>query len=101
MARTPYFTEDLRFTRHGADKVTGEDMVRVVDVGTAPERDIGSILKASTSRGGEDRGLVLQLRTLLDKCLELDPAKRMTPHDALLEPFMKFGVGVGWKPART
>lgn len=31
---------------------------------------------------------LLSLVDLLDKCLQLDPAKRLTPRDALLHPFV-------------
>ena len=89
LARAPHFTEDNRFRRHDQDRVTGKHVLRVVDVTTpAPGCDVGAMLKASMSKDGEDRAMVMQLRALLEKCLELDPAKRIKPAEALADAFV-------------
>ena len=36
----------------------------------------------------DDRRLVLLLKDLIEKCLILDPLKRITPEDALRHPFL-------------
>jgi serine/threonine-protein kinase PRP4 len=59
---------------------------------SGPSRDIRSrILPSSNIQLKMKDDEIKQLTNfvdLLDKCLQLDPAKRITPRDALLHPFV-------------
>ena len=43
----------------------------------------------------DDRSLVRQLKDLMDKMLELDPARRISPKDAMAHPFLRVKEGGG------
>lgn len=60
--------------------------MRLVDV-NSPVKDLTSILLSSKA-GADDRNLVNKLSDLLEKCLILDPAKRIKVSDALKHPFL-------------
>lgn len=55
-----------------------------------PVRDIKSRIMAASSGGvTEDEGrLLLAFIDFLDKCLTLNPERRMTPKEALAHPFI-------------
>jgi serine/threonine-protein kinase PRP4 len=56
-----------------------------------PVRDLRARLMPSASaklRDDEAR-LLASFVDLLDKCLQLDPAKRITPREALIHPFVR------------
>ncbi|KAG8804783.1 U4/U6 small nuclear ribonucleoprotein prp4 [Serendipita sp. 398] len=60
---------------------------------TKATRDLRSRLLPN-SRGGDDAAAaeekeILALIDLLDKCLQLDPARRITPKEVLLHPFIR------------
>jgi serine/threonine-protein kinase PRP4 len=59
---------------------------------TNPTRDLRSRILPSSSvqvKMKEDElKPMLHFVDLLEKCLQLDPAKRITPRDALLHPFV-------------
>jgi len=40
----------------------------------------------------EEKKKVLQLKDLLEKCLALDPSRRMTPEEALKHPFIDYNI---------
>ena len=59
-------------------------------------RDLGLCLKIYEGDQG-DKKMLLALKDLLDKCTCLDPAKRMTPEEALKHPFINQLTGGGDK----
>ncbi|KAG8740380.1 U4/U6 small nuclear ribonucleoprotein prp4 [Ceratobasidium sp. 414] len=72
------------------DKITGADVTRKVII-AKPARDVRTRIMAAN--GGkvadEDSKLVMSFVDLIDKCLTLDPARRITPKEALMHPFVR------------
>lgn len=62
-------------------------MLRLLDTVKA-KNDLASTLAAAKS-STDDRKLVLELRSLLERMFVLDPAKRISVRDALAHPFVK------------
>lgn len=56
-----------------------------------PTRDLRArLVPSSAAKSNDDETkLLLSFVDLLDKCLSLDPAKRLTPRDALIHPFIR------------
>jgi len=83
-----YFDDMGAFESIEKDRVTGADVVRKVHV--ARPRDLRSrILPAASKVSDEDSKMILSFVDLLDKCLMLDPARRITPKEALVHPFIR------------
>ncbi|KAL5528939.1 hypothetical protein ACEPAG_4913 [Sanghuangporus baumii] len=84
-----YFDEMGAFQSVEHDKVTGVDVIRKVHV-TKPTRDIRSrLLPSSMKVADEEAKLVTSFIDLLDRCLMLDPSRRITPKEALMHPFIR------------
>ena len=67
-----------------------QDVVKKVHV-TKPARDLRQRLMPphSVKLKDEENKLLLSFIDLLDKCLALDPSKRITPKEALVHPFIR------------
>lgn len=65
-------------------------MTRTVHI-SKPSRDLRSRLvpPASAKLKDDETKMVLAFIDLLDKCLALDPTRRLTPRDALMHPFVR------------
>ncbi|KAF3918312.1 hypothetical protein ABW21_db0205315 [Orbilia brochopaga] len=87
-----HFDENLNFMSVEKDKLTNKDVVRVVNF-TKPTRELKPRLMASTSgmKDAEIKELNLFI-DLLDRCLQLNPEKRITALDALKHPFIHRSV---------
>ncbi len=73
---------------HFIQEPTSADSFRKIRAFGAPTRDLKEEVLAS--RGAEeDREQVLLFHDLLDKCLALDPSKRITVFAALQHPFFQ------------
>jgi len=83
-----HFDVDLDFLYKEKDKVTGREIIRTLkfEHQARPGKDLRSLLMPVKLPESEARK-VMQLADLLEKCLMLDPAKRMKPVDALRHPF--------------
>ncbi|KAK6512381.1 U4/U6 small nuclear ribonucleoprotein prp4, variant 2 [Arthrobotrys musiformis] len=83
-----HFDEMLNFRSVEKDKLTNKDVVRVINF-TKPTRELKPRLLASTSgmKDVEIKELNLFI-DLLDRCLQLNPEKRITPLEALKHPFI-------------
>ena len=78
------------FRKHDLDKVTGDPIVRIVNVLTAKtEASLSQVLlKASKGSGGvSERVEVLKFANFLNRCLALDPARRVSVRQALQHDF--------------
>ncbi|KAK0662187.1 Serine/threonine-protein kinase prp4 [Lasiodiplodia hormozganensis] len=70
------------------DKITGKDVTRMMNF-VKPSRDLKSRLISSTKGLSEAEIKEINLfYDLLDKCLALNPEKRITPTEALKHPFI-------------
>ena len=58
---------------------------------TNPKRDMKARLMppSSVKLKDDEMKLLLSFIDLLDKCTALDPAKRLTPKEALVHPFIR------------
>ncbi|EGN96450.1 hypothetical protein SERLA73DRAFT_186186 [Serpula lacrymans var. lacrymans S7.3] len=85
-----YFDEMGGFDSVEKDRVTGSDVVRKVHI-SKPSRDLRSRLMppASVKLKDDESKLLASFIDLLDKCLALDPARRITPREALVHPFIR------------
>ncbi|KAK7040325.1 U4/U6 small nuclear ribonucleoprotein prp4 [Paramarasmius palmivorus] len=85
-----YFDDMGAFNSVERDRVLGTDVVKKVHI-SKPVRDLRSRLMppASVKMKDEESKLLLAFVDLLDKCLALDPARRITPKEALTHPFIR------------
>lgn len=74
---------------------TSQSAIKVMPM-SKPVRDLRARLLPSAivqSRMRDDElKFLLSFVDLLDKCLQLDPAKRITPREALQHPFLRAGA---------
>lgn len=83
-----HFDEMANFRSVEQDKLTGKDTIKTLAF-SKPSRDLRTRLM-SASKGLSDTEIKeLELfRDLLDRCLALNPEKRITPAEALRHPFI-------------
>lgn len=62
--------------------------MKVVTVNDKPIRDLTLLLNINDSESPADKRNLMHLKDLLEKCLALDPSKRITPEEALKHPFL-------------
>lgn len=88
-----YFDDLGAFQSIERDRVTGSDVMRQMHI-TKPSRDLRARLMppASAKLKDDEAKVLTSFVDLLDKCLALDPAKRLTPKDALAHPFIRGSV---------
>lgn len=66
-----------------------QEVVKNVSI-TKPKRDMRARIILSANKLKEDElKVLLSFVDLLDKCLTLDPTKRITPKEALNHPFVR------------
>ncbi|THH21241.1 hypothetical protein EUX98_g8425 [Antrodiella citrinella] len=85
-----YFDELGAFLSVEQDRITKADVMKKVHI-TNPKRDLKARLMppASAKLKDDEMKSLLAFIDLLDKCLVLDPAKRITPKEALSHPFIR------------
>jgi serine/threonine-protein kinase PRP4 len=85
------------FVSQERDKITGNTTMKQMSfVKTIPGRDLKTRLTANTKHMSPAE--VKELHTfvdLLEKCLQLDPVKRISPNDALRHPFITHSQSAG------
>jgi serine/threonine protein kinase len=71
------------------DRITGEPVCNLVNVLSAkPESRLAQVLlRASKGGGAVERIEVLKLADFLNRCLSLDPARRLSIREALRHDF--------------
>lgn len=81
-----HFTPEYKFKHHELDRVTKQEVLRLIDI-TEPTIDLQQRLLAAKA-GTDDRRSVIQLSDLLHRTLMLDPAKRMTVENVFDHQFV-------------
>jgi serine/threonine-protein kinase PRP4 len=84
--RDKHFDQSGVFLYKEDDSVTNKPMIKRI-AGVAKTRDLKTLLLAADETGN-NRKKILQLADLLEKCLALDPVKRITVDEALEHPFL-------------
>jgi len=85
-----FFDEMGEFVSVEKDRITGSDIMNKVHI-TKPNRDLRTRLlpPLSAKLHDEEMKAIISFIDLLDRCLSLDPARRITPKDALNHPFIR------------
>ncbi|KAJ3986840.1 kinase-like domain-containing protein [Lentinula detonsa] len=85
-----YFDDMGGFNSVEKDRVLGTDVMKTVHI-SKPARDLRSRLMPPTSvkMKDDESKMLTSFIDLLDKCLALDPARRITPREALVHPFIR------------
>ncbi|CAK5263956.1 unnamed protein product [Mycena citricolor] len=83
-----YFDEMGAFESVEKEKGSGNDVVRKVHI-SKPAKDLRQKLLGNARLSEEDTNVLLHFIDLLDRCLALDPARRITPREALSHPFIR------------
>jgi len=84
-----YFDEMGAFESIERDRVSGSEVFRKVHI-SKPSRDLRArLLPPSAKMADDEAKVILSFIDLLDKCLMLDPARRITPKEALAHPFIR------------
>jgi len=81
-----YFNERGDFLSLELDSYTKEEYVKELNVNNYPNKDLGNILK--NEAGKEDPKILINFKDFLEKCLHLDPGKRLTALDLLTHEFI-------------
>lgn len=85
-----HFDETGAFLSVEKDKITGGDVTRKLVI-AKPTRDVRArILAANGGKvADDDSKLIVSFIDLIDRCLTLDPTRRITPKEALMHPFVR------------
>ncbi|KAK9235512.1 kinase-like domain-containing protein [Lipomyces kononenkoae] len=85
-----HFDDQLNFLSREMDTLTGRPVVKAMPFsGGRIQRDLKS--RVFEYAKGDDKAVVGAFVDLLDKCLNLNPEKRITPAEALRHPFIRGG----------
>ncbi|KAJ5648262.1 hypothetical protein N7490_004634 [Penicillium lividum] len=84
-----HFDDMLNFHSMEEDKITGRPVTRILDF-KKPTRDLKTRLTGKGTRGMLDADVkeLTLFFDFLDRCLTLNPEKRITPAEALKHPFL-------------
>ncbi|XP_073234228.1 uncharacterized protein [Porites lutea] len=85
--RESHFDENCNFLYHEVDKITQREKITVMG-SINPTKEVVESLLGYKKLNEEHKRKVMQLKDLLDKCLMLDPAKRISLNQALTHPFI-------------
>ncbi|CAG8465721.1 12007_t:CDS:10 [Ambispora gerdemannii] len=83
-----HFDHELNFLANETDRISNKEVIKTFVI-NKPTRDLKMRLLSKTSHMmDEDFRLLTAFVDLLEKCLNLNPEKRLTVREALLHPFI-------------
>ncbi|KAK9761538.1 U4/U6 small nuclear ribonucleoprotein prp4 [Basidiobolus ranarum] len=83
-----YFDEQMNFLSVESDKISQMEVVKKIVI-SKPSKDLKSRLIVSGALSNENEGkLLVAFVDFLDRCLNLNPEKRLTIKEALAHPFI-------------
>lgn len=88
--RAEHFDEQMNFLRRDVDAVSRREVVRAMGMPNVATRDLWRVLvpdPADEPKDATEHRRLSQFRDILEKCLSLDPGKRLTATAALSHPF--------------
>jgi serine/threonine-protein kinase PRP4 len=85
---SPHFNEQLVFMSQETDSVTGNEVIKPLNL-QKPVKELRQRVLGNTGTGGDDAQLLASFVDLLGRSLELNPEKRITPAEAFRHPFIK------------
>ncbi|CAN8102946.1 unnamed protein product [Discula destructiva] len=89
-----HFDERDNFISKERDKILGKPITRILPPVVKPSRDLRARLMAASGRMDEAEARHLNhFHDLLDRCLAVNPDKRLTPSEALQHPFFQEKMG--------
>ncbi|WVF70724.1 hypothetical protein IAT40_005517 [Kwoniella sp. CBS 6097] len=86
-----HFDESLNFISIERDKITGQDVAKTLVISKATKDLRARLLPPSSVQlkmKDDELKQLLSFVDLLEKCLHLDPSRRISPRDALNHPFL-------------
>ncbi|WWC58344.1 uncharacterized protein I303_100884 [Kwoniella dejecticola CBS 10117] len=86
-----HFDESLNFISIEKDKITNQDVAKTLVISKATKDLRARLLPPSSVQlkmKDEELKQLTNFIDLLDKCLQLDPSRRISPRDALMHPFL-------------
>ena len=86
-AKDKHFDSNLNFQYLEIDKVTKKEKISILNF-VNPKRDLLACLIGNQKLSESEMRKVQQLKDFIEKCLILDPAKRMSINHALTHPFI-------------
>eukprot|EP01017_Pseudomicrothorax_dubius_P032767 TRINITY_DN4324_c0_g1_i10.p1 TRINITY_DN4324_c0_g1~~TRINITY_DN4324_c0_g1_i10.p1 ORF type:complete len:622 (-),score=149.77 TRINITY_DN4324_c0_g1_i10:97-1962(-) len=82
-----HFDEDYTFLSQEIDPVTRETYVKRIMMPEKPTKEISAMMAPFAT--ADDQKTLKTFVDFLEKCLALDPSKRLTPEDGLSHPFIR------------
>jgi len=87
--RELHFDQDFNFIQKDTDVVSRRPTTKIVTILHATKDLVSLLAPNGMADNDKETRKILQLKDLLEKCLMLDPTKRITPEQALFHPFLK------------
>ena len=83
-----YFNEQFEFLSEEVDPISKKIYVKEVNISSVPTKDLFTMIKAVNINNNEDVKQLVVFRDFLEKCLVIDPNKRISAHEALGHNFI-------------
>src|SRR5690606_23361663 len=83
---TLYFNDQGDFLSHEVDPFTKKDYIKEMNVNNYPTKDLLTLLKNNSNISEETQ--LNSFKDFLEKCLHLDPNKRINPLEVLTHEFI-------------